>query len=104
MGLYRQLKQPKAALEVDPALRRPSAEGQKAARGNDGRTYAMLGEEQMADDLGLLLDAIANERLVILEPVIIAAKWVAEQRQIEAAELLSLPDMGHFVNEMGLRR
>ena len=56
----------------------------------------------MADDFGLLLEAVAVERLALLERVGIAAERVAHQRQVEAAACLGLPDMGHFVDKQAL--
>ena len=54
----------------------------------------------MADDFGLLFDAIAVERPSRLDAIIIAAKGVAAQRQEDA--FLMLPYMGHFVDEQAL--
>ena len=57
----------------------------------------------MADDFGLLLKAVALERPVRAQVIAIAAEGVAHQRQVEAAALLRLPDMGHFMDEKALR-
>ncbi len=57
----------------------------------------------MADDLGLLLDPVARERAVGIEPIGIAAEGVAHQRQPIFAAGLRLPDMGQLVDEQALR-
>ena len=53
----------------------------------------------MADNFRLLFNAIASEGLASPDRVGIAAEGVAHEREIEAAALLSLPHMGHLVNE-----
>lgn len=55
----------------------------------------------MADDLGLLLDAILQEGSAGDQPVVIAAERVAGQGQENA--LLVLPNMHHFVDEQSLQ-
>ncbi len=55
--------------------------------------------EGMANNLRLLLDAIAREWPPGFISVIIAAKWMAHQWQIETAFHLRLPDMDHLMNE-----
>lgn len=54
----------------------------------------------VADDLGLLFDAVMRETLARQQFIIIAAEGMARQRQEDA--LLMLPDMHHFVNEQCL--
>ncbi len=54
----------------------------------------------MADNLGLLLDAIFGKSLFRLQLIIVARERMARQRQENA--LLVLPDMDHFVNEQRL--
>src|SRR5690242_17112118 len=78
------------------------SEGQKVAwwavRGRD----AVVGEEAVCNDLGLLFQAVAVEGLARLQIVGIAAERMAHQRQVEAAVGLGLPDVGHLVDEEGL--
>ena len=56
--------------------------------------------EIMADDFGLLFDAVAFERPAGPDRVIIAAERVA--REGEENALLMLPDVHHLVNEQAL--
>src|SRR5690349_11138146 len=59
-------------------------------------------EKAVADDLRLLLQAVAAEGPPGLQLVGIAAEGMAHQRQIERAALLRLPDMGHLMDEKAL--
>lgn len=65
--------------------------------------HAAVGEEAVADDLGLLFEAITVEPATLLYLIAVAAERVTHQRQIEAAVSLRLPDMGHFVDEQTLQ-
>ena len=65
---------------------------------------AVVGEEAVRDDLRLLLEAVAVERLSRLQLIGVAAEGVAHQRQIEAPLCLRLPDVGHLVDEEALAR
>ena len=56
----------------------------------------------MADDFRLLLQTVIFEAAPRLQLISVAAERMAHQRQIEAAALLCLPDMGQFVNEEAL--
>ena len=56
----------------------------------------------MADDFGLLLKAIVLEAPSGLQGVTVAAEGVPHQRQVEAAALLRLPDMGQLMDEKAL--
>ena len=55
----------------------------------------------MADDFGLLFDAVTFERPTGFQAIIIAAKGMALQRQENA--LLMLPDMHQFMDEKPLQ-
>ena len=57
--------------------------------------------EDMADNLCLLLNAIAPERPPRLEVIIIAAKGMPPQHEVHPR--LMLPNMRHFVDEQPLR-
>ena len=52
----------------------------------------------MTDDLGLLLDAVAGERFARFQPISVAAERMTDQRQVEAAALLSLPYVSHLMD------
>src|SRR5262249_42621038 len=60
-------------------------------------------QEDMPDDLRLLLDAIAVERLAGFESVAGTAEGMAHQQQVAASAGLRLPDMGHLMQEQGLQ-
>src|SRR3954452_23140477 len=75
---------------------------QQLARRNGRYGDAAIGEEAMADDFRLLLDAVMLERLSGFQHVSIAAEGMPHQHQIEAAALLGLPDVGHLMDEIGL--
>src|SRR4051794_8745321 len=89
-------------LRLSNDRRAGSAERQELAWGDALQLYAAVGEESVADDLGLLLEAVAAERLALDQPVPVAGEGVPHQRQVEAAALLRLPDMGHLVDEEAL--
>src|SRR5205814_9865930 len=76
-----------------------SAERQQLARRYYGHRRAMFGQETMADNFRLLLQSVARERLAGFQHVAVAAEWMAHQRQIEAAALLRLPNVGQLVDE-----
>jgi len=59
-------------------------------------------QERVADDLRLLLEPVSGEWPSRHDLVPIMAKWVAHQRKIKSAAFLSLPNVGHFVDEKPL--
>ena len=59
--------------------------------------------KRVRHNLGLLLDPIAGQRLARLELVGIPPLHRAQQRHIPPASGLGLPDVSHFVDEVGLR-
>src|SRR4030095_4072378 len=65
---------------------------------------AAVGKEAMAHHFSLLLEAIAIEWTPFDRLVGIAAERGAHQHQGDGAPYLSLPDMGHFVDEQALQR
>jgi hypothetical protein len=54
-------------------------------------------------NFGLLLKSVPIERFVWNKFIGVSAKRVAHQREVEAAALLALPDVSHFVDEHSLR-
>ena len=56
----------------------------------------------MADDFGLLLEAVSVEWPAFDQAVAVAAEGVPHQRQVEAPTLLRLPDMSKLVDEKTL--
>src|SRR5262245_7073317 len=62
----------------------------------------MFRKENVTDDFRLLLEPVAPKRTLGLKPIVIAAEWMAHQRQVETAALLRLPDMGQLVDEISL--
>jgi hypothetical protein len=70
--------------------------------GRGGCDIAPFPKKDMPDDLGLLLETIRSERLARRDPVAVAAERMTHERQEKSAVPLSLPDMGHFVDEKAL--
>jgi hypothetical protein len=60
----------------------------------------MLCQEYVADNFRLLLEAIKAEWFARFEAVVVAAKGMAHQRQVETSTLLRLPDMRQLVDEI----
>ena len=56
----------------------------------------------MADEFGLLLEAVVHEALAGHQSVAIAAEGMPHQREVERAVLLCLPDVGQLVDEEAL--
>src|SRR5207237_6774430 len=79
-----------------------SNERKQIARRKHGNRCPTVGEETVTDDFRLLFNAVAIEWLPRSQAIIITAKWVAHQRQIETAAFLRLPHMRHFVDEIAL--
>src|SRR5689334_1789920 len=77
-------------------------EWQERARRVDGYRKPAVGQESMADDLGLLFQAVQPERLSRLQSIIVPTEGVAHQRQIEAPARLRLPDVRQLVDEEAL--
>ena len=79
-----------------------SAKVKKLAWRRVGDRGAAVRKETVADDFGLLLNAVAGERFARLQHIAVAAKGVPHQHQIEAAAALRLPHMGQLMNEEAL--
>ena len=79
-----------------------SAKVKKLARRHLLDRESAVGEKTMPDDFRLLLKSIVAEPLYRLKLVSVAAEGMPHQGQIKPAALLSLPDMGELMHEIGL--
>src|SRR4029079_12742039 len=66
---------------------------------NSGQLSPAAQQKGVADDLGLLLDAIARQRPAGLEAVVVAAQRMAVEQQVPFAAPLGLPDVSHLMDE-----
>lgn len=58
----------------------------------------------MPNDFGLLLYPVSLQHPARLQCVIITAQWVTVEKQIPSPTRLGLPDVGHLVDEVRLKR
>ena len=65
----------------------------------DGQRTAMVGEESVADDFGLLFKAIVLEPPPGLQVITVSAEGMAHERKVESPALLRLPHVGELVHE-----
>src|SRR5688572_20005302 len=67
--------------------------------GDSREPYPAAQQKGVADDLGLLFDAVLLELPAGLEAVVVAAERVAVEQQVPVPQRLGLPDVGHLVDE-----
>src|SRR6476659_2305971 len=79
-----------------------STEGQNRARRALSDRRSVLAQEDVADDLGLLFEAVSVERLFRFDLIGIAAERMPHEEQVEASFRLRLPDVRHLVHEEAL--